>query len=43
MKKIIKEDIIIIYVEIIMKKIMRKEVIVLEKLVNLILEKMKKN
>ena len=39
MKKITKEDILIIYVEMKMKKRMRKEVIALGKLVNIILEK----
>lgn len=39
MKKIIKEDIIIIYVGMKMKKRMRKEAIVLERLVNIIQEK----
>ena len=43
MKKIIKEGIIIIYLGMKMKKRMRKEVIVLEKLVNIILEKIIKN
>lgn len=43
MKKIIKEGIIIIYLGMKMKKRMRKEVIVLGKLVNIILEKIIKN